>query len=39
MDCEKFCPGYCFHEGENMFVIHLDECVDSGVGERECAAV
>jgi ferredoxin len=24
----------CFHEGENMLVIHPDECIDCGVCER-----
>jgi ferredoxin len=26
----------CFHEGENMLVIHPDTCIDCGVCEAEC---
>jgi ferredoxin len=26
----------CFYEGENMLVIHPDECIDCGVCEPEC---
>ncbi len=29
----------CFYEGENMLVIHPDECIDCGVCEPECPAV
>ena len=27
---------HCFYEGENMLVIHPDECIDCGVCEPEC---
>ena len=33
MDCVEVCPVDCFYEGENMLVIHPDEC---GVCEPEC---
>src|SRR6516162_7088222 len=36
MDCVEVCPVDCFYEGENMLVIHPDECVDCGVCEPEC---
>ena len=36
MDCIKVCPVDCFYEGENMLVIHPDECIDCGVCEPEC---
>ena len=36
MDCVEVCPVDCFHEGENMLVIHPDECIDCGVCEPEC---
>ena len=29
-------PVDCFYEGENMLVIHPDECIDCGVCEPEC---
>ena len=32
------CPVDCFYEGENMLVIHPDECIDYGVCEPECPA-
>ena len=35
-DCEEVCPVDCFYEGENMLVIHPDECIDCGVCEPEC---
>jgi ferredoxin len=35
-DCVEVCPVDCFYEGENMLVIHLDECIDCGVCEPEC---
>jgi ferredoxin len=38
MDCVEVCPADCFHEGENMLVIHPDECIDCGVCEPECPA-
>jgi ferredoxin len=36
MDCAEVCPVDCFYEGENMLVIHPDECIDCGVCEPEC---
>lgn len=38
MDCVDVCPVDCFYEGENMLVIHPDECIDCGVCEPECPA-
>src|ERR1043165_351857 len=38
MDCGEVCPGDCFYEGDNMLVIHPDECIDCGVCEPECPA-
>jgi ferredoxin len=38
MDCIEVCPVDCFYEGENMLVIHPDECIDCGVCEPECPA-
>jgi ferredoxin len=38
MDCVEVCPVDCFYEGENMLVIHPDECIDCGVCEPECPA-
>src|SRR3974390_3308960 len=38
MDCVEVFPGECFYEGENMLVIHPDECIDCGVCEPECPA-
>ena len=38
MDCVNVCPVDCFYEGENMLVIHPDECIDCGVCEPECPA-
>jgi len=35
-DCIEVCPVDCFYEGENMIVIHPDECIDCGVCEPEC---
>jgi len=35
-DCVEVCPVDCFYEGENMLVIHPDECIDGGVCEPEC---
>lgn len=37
-DCVAVCPADCFYEGENMLVIHPDECIDCGVCEAECPA-
>ena len=31
MDCVEVCPVDCFYEGENILVIHPDECIDCGV--------
>jgi len=36
MDCVEVCPVDCFYEGENMLVIHPDQCIDCGVCESEC---
>jgi ferredoxin len=36
LDCIEVCPVDCFYEGENMLVIHPDECIDCGVCEPEC---
>ena len=36
MYCVDVCPVDCFYEGENMLVIHPDECIDCGVCEPEC---
>ena len=36
MDCVEVCPTHCFYEGENMLVIHPDECIDCRVCEPEC---
>ena len=35
-DCVAVCPVNCFYEGENMLVIHPDECIDCGVCVPEC---
>jgi ferredoxin len=35
-DCVEVCPVDCFYEGENMLVIHPDECIECGVCEPEC---
>ena len=35
-DCVAVCPVNCFYEGENMLVIHPDECIDCGVCQPEC---
>jgi ferredoxin len=36
LDCVEVCPVDCFYEGDNMLVIHPDECIDCGVCEPEC---
>src|SRR5205807_4588171 len=36
MDCVEVCPVDCFYEGENVLVIHPDQCIDCGVCEPEC---
>lgn len=38
MDCVNVCPVNCFYEGENMLVIHPEECIDCGVCVNECPA-
>ena len=38
MDCVEVCPVDCFYEGDNMLVIHPEECIDCGVCEPECPA-
>jgi ferredoxin len=35
-DCVEVCPVDCFYEGENMLVIHPEECIDCGVCVPEC---
>jgi len=35
-DCVEVCPVDCFYEGENMLVIHTEECIGCGVCEPEC---
>jgi ferredoxin len=37
-DCVEVCPVDCFYAGENMLVIHPDECIDCGVCVPECPA-
>ena len=37
-DCLQSCPVTCFYEGENMLVIHPEECIDCGACEPECPA-
>ena len=36
LDCVEVCPVDCFYEGENMLVIHPDECIDCSVCVPEC---
>ncbi|HEY2049791.1 MAG TPA: ferredoxin FdxA [Caulobacteraceae bacterium] len=36
MDCVEVCPVDCFYAGENMLVIHPEECIDCAVCEPEC---
>ena len=36
MDCIEVCPVDCFYEGENMLVIHPDECIACSACELEC---
>ncbi len=38
MDCVEVCPVDCFYVGENMLVIHPDQCIDCGVCVPECPA-
>ena len=35
-DCVEVCPVDCFYEGENMLVIHPDECIDCAACEPVC---
>ena len=35
-DCVEVYPVDCFYEGEQMLVIHPEECLDCGVCEPEC---
>jgi ferredoxin len=35
-DCVEVCPVDCFYEGENMLVIHADECIDCGSCDLAC---
>ena len=35
-DCVEVCPVDCFYEGENILVIHPDECIDCALCEPEC---
>ncbi|MFT4717817.1 MAG: ferredoxin [Rickettsiales bacterium] len=37
-DCVEVCPVDCFYEGDEMLVIHPDECIDCGVCVPECPA-
>src|SRR6516225_6576467 len=38
MDCVEVCPVDCFYEGENMLVIHPDECIDCGLVRQRSKA-
>src|SRR5262245_58924471 len=35
-DCVTVCPMDCFYEGQNMLVIHPDECIDCGACVPVC---
>ncbi len=37
-DCVEVCPVDCFYLGDNMVVIHPEQCIDCGVCELECPA-
>jgi ferredoxin len=37
-DCVEVCPVDCFYEGENMLVIHPEECIDCAVCVPACPA-
>lgn len=37
-DCVQTCIADCFYEGENMLVIHPDQCIDCGACVNECQA-
>lgn len=34
--CVKVCPVDCIYEGEDMYYINPDECIDCGACEPEC---
>ncbi len=34
--CVEVCPVDCIYEGEDMFYIHPDECIDCGACEPVC---
>ena len=34
--CVEVCPVECIYEGEDMYYIHPDECIDCGACEPEC---
>jgi NAD-dependent dihydropyrimidine dehydrogenase PreA subunit len=34
--CVSVCPVDCIYEGEDMYYIHPDECIDCGACEPEC---
>jgi NAD-dependent dihydropyrimidine dehydrogenase PreA subunit len=34
--CVEVCPVDCIYEGEDMYYIHPDECIDCGACEPEC---
>ncbi len=36
MSCVEVRPIDCFYEGENILVIHPDECIDCAVCRPEC---
>lgn len=36
MDCVVVCPADCFHEGEQMLVIHPDQCIDCEACVEAC---
>jgi ferredoxin len=38
LDCVDACPVDCFYEGENMVVIHPDQCINCNVCVPECPA-
>ena len=34
--CVDVCPVECFYEGEDILLIHPEECIDCGACEPEC---
>ena len=34
--CVEVCPVDCIYEGDDMYYIHPDECIDCGACEPEC---